>query len=228
MFCERCQEREATVYVTLIAWPPGRPGSHEFCGSCHASAEAERVKAYNSQPSNPLPADVEHISALDYLEAGECARRNGVDGPAFKHIRNELSHLPATRERLAFEMLPLIWQSLEHGEEPAWQTSLAGSCWGSIQPGRRPEYTGWLEKIILRIFELRNEFSTPVGEHGPFSLSLSMMLIALGKVDRARFTSVVQTLKDRGGEARLDPRWRVIAQAEARISRPEPPSQLGG
>jgi len=227
MLCERCQKREATVYVTLIAWSPGQHWNHEFCDSCHASAEAERVKAYNSQPSNPLPSDVANISALDYLEAGECARQDGVEGPAFKHIQNELRDLPATRERLAFEMLPLIWQSLERGEEPAWQTSLAGSCWGSIQAERLPEYTAWLEKIILRIFELRKGFTTPVGGHGPFSLSLSMMLIALGKVDRARFTWVVQTLKDRGGDARLDPRWRVIVQAEARISRSEPPSLPG-
>ena len=40
------------------------------------------MKTYNSQPSNPLPEDVEHISELEYLEASAKAARNGIDKPA--------------------------------------------------------------------------------------------------------------------------------------------------
>jgi hypothetical protein len=221
MLCERCREREATVYLALIAWPSGLPCQHEFCDACHAIAQAERTKAYNSQPNNPPPTDVEEISALEYLEAAAKARRNGVDAPAFKHIHEELSRLPKTRERLAFEMLSLSWQSLERGQEPGWEVGFAGCCWGSIAADRSPEYKTWLEKLTFRLFELRQQLPTPPGEHGPFSHSLSLVLIALGKVDRPRFNFVVEALKSRGGDASLDSRWRVIAEAEARIANSE-------
>lgn len=114
-------------------------------------------------------------------------------------------------------MLPLAWQSLERGEEPGWTAGFAGCCWGLIEPQRLSEYTSWLEKIIVRSFELRSQLSNPPGEHGPFAMTLTMMLIALGKVDRSRFTAILETLKRRGGEANLDPRWKVIAGAEKTV-----------
>src|SRR6266542_985499 len=182
MLCEQCQEREATVHLTLVVGASAETTRHDFCDSCYPSAEAERVKTYNSQPCNPLPLDIENISALDYLEASAKAARNGADKPAFKHISQQLKQLPMTRQRLAFEMLPLAWQSLERGEEPGWTAGFAGCCWGVIEPAQMYEYTTWLERIIVRSFELRSQLQNPPGEHGPFAITLCMMRIALRKV----------------------------------------------
>ena len=170
------------------------------------------MKTYNSQPNSPLSANVERISALEYLEAGAKAERNGVDKPAFKHIQDELERLPMARQRLTFEMLQLVWQSLERGEEPGLGAVFGGSYWSAIEPQRSSEYRVWLEKIILRSFELRSRLSNPPGDDGPFGMILSTMLIALGKVDRSRFSAILENLKRRGGEEKLDPRWKVIAR----------------
>jgi hypothetical protein len=217
MLCERCQEREATVYLTLVFGASAEATKHDFCESCHAAAEAERVKAYNSQPNIPLSVSVELISVSEYLEARENAARNGGYIPAFRIIQERLQRLPQTRQRLALEMLPLAWESLERGEEPQWMAGFASFCWDVIKPERLSEYTSWLEKLIVRSFELRNRLPTSPGEHGPFSITLFSMLVALGKVDRTRFTGLVRSLEARGGQAKLDPRWKVIGRAEEAV-----------
>src|SRR5580658_3844066 len=66
MLCERCQEREATVHLTLVLSPADEVTRHDYCQSCYPAVEAERAKISYSQPDNPLPADVEHITALEY------------------------------------------------------------------------------------------------------------------------------------------------------------------
>jgi hypothetical protein len=195
MLCEQCQKRDSNVHVTLVIGLSAETTSQDFCDPCYSSEEAERLRAYNSQPCSALPEDVEHISALEYLEASARADRNGVDNPAFKHIQEQVNRLPMTRQRIVFEMLPLAWQSLELGEEPGWTAGFAGCCWGSIEPQRLSEYTTWLEKIIVRCFELRGQLPDPPGENGPFAMTLSMMLVTLGKVERGRFTAVLESLK---------------------------------
>jgi hypothetical protein len=179
------------------------------------------MKAYAPRPNSPPPADVEHISAVEYLAADAKAARNGFDKPAFKHINNELKKLPMTRLRLAFEMLPLAWQSLERGEEPLDEIGFAGCSWSSIEPQRLSEYSTWFEKIILRSFELRDQLSNPPGEHGPFAMTLLLSLTTLGRVDRNRFLVMLEILKRRGGDANLDTRWKVISRAEKIIMKQE-------
>jgi protein-arginine kinase activator protein McsA len=107
MLCKQCQEREATVHLTLVVGSAGEIARHDFCEVCYSGVEADRMKLYNAQPNKPLPADVEHITASEYLAACARAASNGVEKPALRHIHEELKRLPKTRQRLAFEMLQL-------------------------------------------------------------------------------------------------------------------------
>ena len=70
MLCEQCQEREATVHTVLVQWPSGELTKH-LCESCYPAVEAARAKSYASSPTTSPPINVEQISALEYLEAGE-------------------------------------------------------------------------------------------------------------------------------------------------------------
>jgi len=214
MLCEQCQEREATVHSTVVLSPTAEVTRHDYCDSCYPAVEAERAKTCNSQPNSPLPADVEHITALEYLAACARAACNGVDKPALKHIHEELKRLPKTRQRLTFEMLRLAWQTLERREDPGWETGFPSCAWGSIEAEQMPEYIMWLEKIAIRCFELRGQLPSPQGEHGPFTVSLNGMLIALGKVDRARFSVVLGALKSKCDEADLNSRRKLLSGVE--------------
>jgi hypothetical protein len=198
---------------------------HNYCEACHQEAERECVKAYTSPPTAAVPVDIESITAAEFLNASGRASRNSSDKPAFKHILETLGRLPQTRQRLALELLPLAWQALERGEEPPFETVLFGCRSVSIEPQRLPEYTAWLEKIIRRSFDLRRRLSESPGEHGPFAMTLSMTLVALGRLNRERFTALLATLKLEGGEARLDRRWKVLADAEEDILRSGHPEE---
>jgi hypothetical protein len=125
-----------------------------------------------------------------------------------------LNGLPKTRQRLAFEMLPLVWQTLERGEEPVCAAVFASCAWGSIEAEQMPEYIMWLEKIAIRCFELRGQLPSPQREHAPFTLSLRGMLIALGKVDPARFKVLLETLKSKCDEADLNSRRKLLLGVE--------------
>jgi len=214
MLCKQCQEREATVHLTLVVGSAGEIARHDFCEVCYSGVEADRMKLYNAQPNKPLPADVEHITASEYLAACARAASNGVEKPALRHIHEELKRLPKTRQRLAFEMLQLAWQTLERGEDPRREAGFAACASGAIESERMPEYIMWLEKIAVRCFELRGQLPTPQGEHGRFTLSLGGMLIAFGKVDRARFSAVFEALKSECDAADLNSRRKLLSGIE--------------
>jgi hypothetical protein len=219
MLCEKCQQEEATVHVTFVMGISAEMATHGYCSTCYPAAEVAHRKTYNSEPKRALPTNIENITGAEYLEARAKAERNGADKPVLKHIDEHLERLPLTRQRLVFEMLPIAWESLERGDDPHWEVFF-GCRWRDVPPERRGEYLTWLEKLILRSFELRSQLSPPPGSHGPFVMTLSSLLLSLGKVDRKRFTTVVEDLKRRGGEERLDPRWAVIARIEKLIAEP--------
>ena len=77
-----------------------------------------------------------------------------------------------------------------------------------------PEYIMWLEKIAIRCFELRGQLPSPQGEYAPFTLSLRGMLIALGKVDYARFSVVLEDLKSKCDAADLNSRRKLLSGVE--------------
>jgi len=116
-------------------------------------------------------------------------------------------------------MLRLTWQSLERGEDPVSEAGFAGCCRSSIEPERSPEHILWLERIIIRCFELRNQLPSPEGEHGRFAMTLTGMLISLCKVDRGRFTAILQALRVQCGEADIDSRQKLLSRFEKLVSR---------
>jgi len=219
MLCQKCHEQEATVHVTFVVGVSADVTKRDFCGSCYPTVEAEHVQAYNQQPNNPLPDDVENITAQEFFAARERASRNGVDIPAFKHIREHISKSLLTRQRLAFEMMELAWQSMERGEDPGMHMTFAGSCWTSIESQRRKEYVTWLEKIIIRCFELCGQQCPPFMVDGPFAHTLSLSLCALGCVERNRFTELLEEIRKRVGDQNSDARWQVLADAEQTVLR---------
>src|SRR5215471_14503102 len=116
MLCEQCQVREATVYFSAVAWPSGEETKH-LCESCYPEAEAKRTASYGPK-RKPLPViDVEGITASEYLDFAARSHANSADAPAYRHVSEELKRFPATRERLATEMLAMALQSLEQGND---------------------------------------------------------------------------------------------------------------
>lgn len=219
MLCEHCQERKANIHVAVVSWPSGEVRMH-ICESCYSAAEEERTKAYTSKPTADFPANIENLTAFEFLEASARANRNSADRPVFKRILEELSGLPETRQRLALQLLSLAWQALEGGADSAFEMILFGCRSVSMQPERLPEYTAWLEKIILRSFDLRKQLPNAPDALGTFGMTLSMTLRALGVTDRDQFVRVLGTLKRQGGRAELDARWAVIDDVEKSVLHP--------
>jgi len=221
MLCQQCHQQEATIHLTVIPWPPTEPTRQDFCPVCYPAAEAARVKAYNTELPRPLPANVENITAAEFIEAADKATRNAADRPAFTYIFAQLERMPNTRDRLVFEFLELAWQILERGQDLPSPGLVLAFAWGPREPARLDEYIAWLEKIIRRCVVLRRQLPSSPGEHGPFALDIAMGLTALRRVAPARFTALVEELKKEGADPGFDPRWKVIAIAEKQSSSPK-------
>jgi hypothetical protein len=198
MLCQQCQTREATVHFSAVVWPAGEDARH-LCESCYPEAEAKRTASYGPE-RKPLPViDVEHITALEYLDFAAKSHANSADAPTYRHVSQELKRFPATRERLAMEMLTMALQSLEQGND-AWDLVGLGSCFANSMPGARtPAFTQLLERIVLRSVELMAQSSNAPSDH-PFGMGLTMAGNALCRADPARLSTLLEGLKDQHGE----------------------------
>ena len=116
------------------------------------------------------------------------------------------------------ELMALAWQSLEQGQDPGMQMTFAGCCWTAIEPQRRAEYVAWLEKIIIRCFELRSQGHPPFAAYGAFALTACLSLCSLGYADRSRFTQLLKDLRERVGDQNSDA-WKVLTEAEQTVLR---------
>jgi hypothetical protein len=167
MVCERCKEREANTHLTVILETTGET-EHHLCEVCYREFEAERNKSYNTQVATPLRADFEAITAKEFVEMQERAHSNSIDTPAFKQLLEKLSPLSDVRERLSFEAIPLAWDYLSSGKEPPGAATMLVSMYISNTSQRLTEHTDWVEKMILKTFELRKALPYDPGRHGPF------------------------------------------------------------
>ncbi len=176
-----------------MSWPSGEDTKH-LCEICYTEAEAKRTASY-SPKRKPLPViDVEHITASEYLEMGDRSHANSADAPAFRHVSEELERFPATRERLAAEMLTMALQSLEQGSDCCYLVGL-GSCLGNSVPGAKaPGLIELLERIVLRSAELMTQSSNAPSNH-PYGMGLTMAGKALRRADPARFSTLLEGLK---------------------------------
>lgn len=193
MLCEQCQLREATVHFSALSWPSGEVTRH-LCGNCYPDAEAERTASYGPERKALPVIDVEHITAVEYLDFAVRAQANSADAPAYRHISNELERFPVTRERLALEILTMAWQALERGND-AWLLIVLGGCFGnSVPPPNAPTFIELLEKITRRSAELMAQSANAPTEH-PFGFGLTLAATALRTADDMRFSTLLEELK---------------------------------
>ncbi|PWU20766.1 MAG: hypothetical protein C5B50_03170 [Verrucomicrobia bacterium] len=185
-----------------------------LCDPCYGIEESERQKRYNLPATKPLPTDVEHITASEYLQAHQLAVLNAVDKPAAQYVDKELERFPRTRERLAFEMFELAWEILARGEAPMHEAGFAGCARRDITPERLPEYLKWLEKLIFRCCELRNQVPLPAPRHEQFVFLLSLLLISLRDVGADRYAATVDALKSQWRKADSDRLEDILSELE--------------
>jgi len=165
-----------------------------------------------------MNTDVEHITGAQFLAAANRSTRNGADKPAFRQILESLKQFPRTKQRLTFELLAMAWQSLEVRADPG-ELIIWVTLWSeSVEEQRLSEYVESLEKIICRYFDLLGHLEIPPGTIHPFTMTLVFGLTAIRKRNRHRFDAVLDTLRRRCGEAKLDPRCAIISETERRIS----------
>ncbi len=155
---------------------------------------------------------VEDITALDYLAAEDSARRNGVDKPPFRHMLNELKELRRTQERLAFEILGMVLETLQKGRDPKLLIVHSIRWSGALGGERLDEYVNLLQKVILLSFELMGHVRAGGTRFPPFYVTLVDALGILRKIDRPRFDIVINGLKKSEGETDESPRWKFIAK----------------
>jgi hypothetical protein len=193
MLCQQCQSREATVHFSAVAWPSGEDKKH-LCETCYPDAEAKRTASYGPK-RKPLPViDVERITALEYLDFAARSHANSADAPAYRHVSEELKRFPATRERLATEMLTMALQSLGQGND-SWDLVGLGSCFANSVPGAKTSaFIQLLETIVLRSVELMAQSPNAPSDH-PFGMGLTTAGNALRRADPARLSSLLGGLK---------------------------------
>lgn len=78
---------------------------------------------------------------------------------------------------------------------------------------RVAEHTDWVEKMILKTFELRKALHYEPGKHGPFCLTFMNLLTPLSIRAPERFYKILEVLKARGADFN-DSRWKIIAFIE--------------
>jgi hypothetical protein len=178
-----------------VAWHSSGDITRHFCEACYPEAEAQRVASYQPK-QKPLPTiDVEHITAQDYFDFSVKAHANGEDAPVFRYVSQELKRFPATRERLAIEMLTMAWESIEKGN-PAWNLIGLGSLCNSL-PGAKPSaFVDLLENIFLRSVEWMAESATARPDH-PLGFDITTAARALRRADQARYSALMESLKSR-------------------------------
>jgi len=198
MLCQQCQVREATIHFSAVAWPSGEDTKH-LCETCYPESEAKRTASYGPK-RKPLPViDVERITASEYLDFAARSHANSADAPAYRHVSEELERFPATRERLAAELLTMALQSLEQGND-SWDLVGLGSCFGNSVPAAKTSaFIQLLQRIVLRSVELMAQSSNAPSDH-PFGMGLTMAGNALRRADPTRLSTLLEGLKAQRGE----------------------------
>jgi len=160
--------------------------------------------------------NIEHITALEYLDAANRAAVNGVDRIPFAQTLKELERFPGTKQRLAFEFLAMAWRALELKDDPSGLVTLAACSTRSIEEPRRAEFATSMEKIVLRYFEILGQLGNhPNGIH-PFVLTFTIGLSAIRAFDQKRCYGLLNELKGHCGDS--DPRRAIIIEAEQILS----------
>ena len=198
MLCEDCQQRAATVHVTVVSWGAAEASRH-LCERCYPAEEAVRAKS-RITPVTPPPANVEHVTGEEFHRLMVRARANvGADRPAFDYVCRELNKFPNTRARLALELLRMACQSLEDGNNPR-DLICYGGCFGKpLETIKVQEYVRLLERIVVLSFARVMESTKPLSHH-PFGFGLRSAVARLRHADSERCAAVLARLADPTGE----------------------------
>jgi hypothetical protein len=207
--CEHCQEREATVHVAVVSWPSGEQVQH-LCESCYPKIEAARTQSYTTQSPPSLPADVEEITAAEYLDAFARAAANGPDKLVLRHICDELKRFPATRARLAIEFMFMAKQSLDQEDDPFFLIGKGASFGDFTESTRLPEFTELVESIIHKSIALIGKSSSPPAPH-PYGFGLDLAISAMYRIDPSRLAAIRETLA-RQPEKEGQPNYRAAIE----------------
>lgn len=100
------------MHFSAVTWPSGDITRH-LCENCYPKEEAERIASYTPKRKSLPVIDVADMTAQDYLLFSAKAQANSADAPAYRHLSAELKRFPATRQRIATEMLTIALDSLE-------------------------------------------------------------------------------------------------------------------
>jgi hypothetical protein len=178
--------------MAVVSWPSGEQMRH-LCESCYPEIEAARTQSYNTQPAPELPDDVEDITAAEYLDACARAGINGPDKLVLRHICDELERFPATRARLAIELLTMAKHSLDKNDDAFYFIGKGASFGASIEASRLSEFLELLESIIHQSVQLMANSSLPPSPH-PYGFGLNMAILALHRASPSSLAKIRETL----------------------------------
>jgi hypothetical protein len=217
VLCEHCRQRTASIQVIVFSWPSGEQ-TEQLCELCYPESEAARIRAYITQPAPLPPLDVEHITASAYIAASTRAAANGPDKPLFRHISNELKRFPATRSRLAIELLTMAKHSLDQNDDAGSLIRMVAGFGDSIEPARLPEFIELLEAIIHRSLTLIAQSSLPPSRR-MYGYGLDLAIMVMHRTDPSRLTAIRDKLAAQSENEGQRNYQNVLKYFEDRISK---------
>jgi hypothetical protein len=197
------------VHVAIVSWPSSERFQH-LCELCYPETEAARAQSYTTQAPPSLPADVEDITAAEYLNAGARAAANGPDKLVLRHICDELKRFPATRARLAIEFMSMAKQSLDQEDDPFFLIGQGASFGDFTESTGLPEFTELLESIIHQSIALIGKSSSPPSPY-PYGFGLDLAISAMYRADPSHLALIRETLA-RHPEKEGQPNYRAAIE----------------
>jgi hypothetical protein len=156
---------------------------------------------------------LDDITADEFLKAACNSAGNGVAKPHFRSLLEQLNALPAVRERLAFEFIPLTLKALNDGNVPL-QFAIWLPAWTeSVTESRRVDFINRIEEIILRGFELRCQGDTST------EMTIVTALIAIRKIDQTRFNASITELRSKCRSIINEDSGAIATEVEAMITK---------
>jgi hypothetical protein len=155
------------------------------------------------------PAD---ISAEEFLAMAGRAAHDGSAKPPFRELSNALQSLPATEERLAFDISAMALQSIEGGLDPWITAPWAAFLSRSVRPARQQEFAERLATIIRIAFQHLGNRQMHRGHTPPFLQTILLSSRALRRLDPNRLATLAASLAGRYHWRNDDPRFEVLSR----------------
>jgi len=156
--------------------------------------------------------DAAALTFDQYLEADAAAQRSAEGKHAFERLQSELGSLPATRQRLAFEMVEAGLKHVAEGVEIGPLASWIRRWSMNVEAGEMNCFIDMVEKLTIQYYESFEEFELSVPE-----LSVPILLSTIWENQPARVAPLVQRLRTYARLDKSDIRIRILDEfAETR------------